>query len=1534
MAELGTLDRLAAEVSQALLPLREAVVDPDEFSGLLQRLGWHAPTVPQPLLDLADSVETLYDALLRLLGDTGLNAGGAPSDQDSESGGPDEVARVFAALQRLVSAIRAIANAPTSAFPAHLLADGFLDQFPRQLLDHLVITYLRRFHPTIGFALRVAGVITARLVPATGNRPSYVREALDLSALPRLLSDPAQVLRDAYDWGTADLDYTALATEVDNLFMSVGLDVRIKHLSPAAEEAVGGAATNEFDPATEAVAGTIFDFAVSDTATSSADLRFVPVPAVNGSPPGVALLPAFTGALAVTFPLGADLEVTVTSDLDLAGGIALVARPGESLDLVFGFESDTAPVVHGTGSIEAVVRRAGADTDHEPTILLGSPGRTRLQFRRIAGTGGVRVVGTDVDAFVELEVRGLELVFRPDDADSFIASVVPDDGFSIAADLAVGLSHQHGFYFRGTSGLEIQLPVRKQVGPVELQGLTVSATPDGGTLPVALGASFTVRLGPITAVVDKIGLAARFAGKPDQDGNLGPVDVSLGFKPPTGVGITVGAAGVSGGGFLSFDPARGEYAGALELELADFLAVKAIGLITTRQPDGSPGFSLLLVLAAEFPTGLQLGAGFTLLAVGGLIGLNRRMDLQALVEGVRTGAIESVAFPKDVVANAPRILSDLNRFFPAEQGTLLIGPMVKIGWGTPTLISVSLGVVIEVPGDIAVLGVVRAALPTADQPLLLLQAQFVGALEFSKSRAWFFAKLFESRILGVTVDGGMGVLVAWGDARDLIITVGGFHPSFRPPPLPFPVPDRLAVSLLNRSNQLVRLTGYFALTPNTIQFGGDVEVRLGFSAFRVEGHLGLDGLIQRFPFRFTAHSSSDVSLKVFGVGVFTLGLDFTLEGPTPWRAHGRGSIGFLFFSVSADFDITWGSVLDLFLPLIDVLGLLAGELDKPEGWETRLPSGGRRALVSLRSLPETDDLVLHPLGTLVVTQRALPLNVRVDRVGGQRANDGRRFSVAPVGNGLTRAADTGDRFAMAQFQDMSDAAKLSRPSYETQDAGLELTAASGTLATARVVRRAVRYELHIVGDDAPVSALAATQGKRFHSVSAPVFEELRRADSTSRAPLSARQARRRQPFSTADTVRVDEQRFVVAYVKSNRQAFPPGKPGRRSAAATFRSRATAAEALADFVSDDPTLTGRLHVIPAAEAASTPGVPGTWSPAGTLPVAVSTVDLVTLPSGAVLLAGGTDVTGAPVAATALFDPTSDSWTAGPSLGAARQRHTTTRLADGRVLVAGGSAASASAEVFDPAARRWTPTPAMTAVRHGHTATRLLDDRVLVAGGTDARGAAVSTAELYDPVTGTWTATGPMTDARADHQAVPLRGGQVLVVGGLLPSGDGRATALAYCEIYDPATGEWTPTGSLAEPRAGHQAVPLPNGRVLVTGGDPFVAADGTFDPHSLASVELFDPATGTWHPVRPMPGGGRSGHRALTLRSGAVLVTGGTGAPEKTAGYRSVLVFDAGTWTTLGGLLTGRGAHAITELTDDRVLVAAGTAAGTGEVLIP
>ena len=113
-----------------------------------------------------------------------------------------------------------------------------------------------------------------------------------------------------------------------------------------------------------------------------------------------------------------------------------------------------------------------------------------------------------------------------------------------------------------------------------------------------------------------MGLIANFSFPPSV-GNLGPLELDLRFKPPNGVGLSLDAGGIKGGGFLRFDPEHGEYAGALELDFVGLFSVKAIAIINTKMPDGSPGYSLLILITAEFQP-IQLSFGFTLNGVGGL----------------------------------------------------------------------------------------------------------------------------------------------------------------------------------------------------------------------------------------------------------------------------------------------------------------------------------------------------------------------------------------------------------------------------------------------------------------------------------------------------------------------------------------------------------------------------------------------------------------------------------------------------------------------------------------------------------------------------------------------------------------------------------------------------------------------------------------------------------------------------------------------------------------------------------------------------
>jgi hypothetical protein len=208
-------------------------------------------------------------------------------------------------------------------------------------------------------------------------------------------------------------------------------------------------------------------------------------------------------------------------------------------------------------------------------------------------------------------------------------------------------------------------------------------------------------------------------------------------------------------------------------------------------------------------------------------------------------------------------------------------------------------------------------------------------------------------------------------------------------------------------------------------------------------------------------------------------------------------------------------------------------------------------------------------------------------------------------------------------------------------------------------------------------------------------------------------------------------------------------------------------------------------------------------------------------------------------------------------------------------------------FKPAApASWTATGSMIQARVDFTAMLLLDGRVLVTGGDlgyDAVPRALATAELYDPATGTWTATGSMLQGRYRHTATLLPDGRVLVAGGNVNGSSqlGIRCCLATAELYDPATGTWTATGNLIAARVDHIASLLPDGTVLVAGGDSYPNTGLEETP-----AEVYDPATGTWSAT----GGGygpNHDQRAVLLSSGKVFVTGGSGLGGPTQLYDPV-----------------------------------------------
>jgi Bacterial Ig-like domain (group 2)/Galactose oxidase, central domain/Kelch motif len=264
------------------------------------------------------------------------------------------------------------------------------------------------------------------------------------------------------------------------------------------------------------------------------------------------------------------------------------------------------------------------------------------------------------------------------------------------------------------------------------------------------------------------------------------------------------------------------------------------------------------------------------------------------------------------------------------------------------------------------------------------------------------------------------------------------------------------------------------------------------------------------------------------------------------------------------------------------------------------------------------------------------------------------------------------------------------------------------------------------------------------------------------------------------------------------------------------------------------------------------ISGTWSPTGSMSTPRVGHTSTLLPNGMVLVTGGLisnyflifqkppgsaddSITGS----AELFDPSSGTWAAIASMSTPRLDHTAVLLPDGKVLVAGGKSVYpdtiglTSAEIYDPAAGTWSPAGTMSTPRSSHTATLLTNGTVLVSGGGASQGTTHSSAEIYDPVAATWSVTGSLATARYIHTASLLTDGKVLVAGGInyLQTALGPTMVfLASAELYDPASGTWSSAGSMSVERFSHTQTSLPDGSVLVVGGETNGAA--------FASAELY------------------------------------------------------------------------------------------------
>jgi hypothetical protein len=881
------------------------------------------------------------------------------------------------------------------------------------------------------------------------------------------------------------------------------------------------------DPISERMLSFVFPRSQDPTATATLDesfgLSMALAPKTHTAKPG--LFVGVAGDGTVEIPIGESWKFLLEASAKPAFSFLIKAEDWD-------FDTGAAP----PANVPLNVALVSVPGETDVSFAIPHPNETHLDIGQVnfaftfdGKTGGVRA-----------QALRCALVIAPKDHDGFLAKFLPADGLRVPFNFGVGIASGRGFYKEGnlswpsarpkpvTSSQPAPLTSPEQPDGPGIHGVAAKAGPsaisndipqlssapkpeigihetinigkvllnltidhlllglspsgDGDRPAVEVSVSVLVKIGPVVAVVDRMGLEFG-AGFPESGGNAGFADFSMGFKPPQGVGIKVESPVVSGGGFLFINAEKGLYSGFVQLTIHDTITVTAIGLIATRLPNGAKGFSFLVLITAQGFKPIPLGLGFTLTGIGGLLAINRSCNDEFLREGIKSGTLNDILFPQDPIQRASQIFATLSNAFPVTDGNYLFGPVVQICWGSPPappVLTMDLGIVVEVGHRtrVIVLGRVSAILPKPEEELIRLNMNTFGVIDFDQKSIALDAVLYDSRLVNkFPITGTMAMRLNWGDAPMFALTVGGFHPAFKPPSN-FPAQQRLAISISDTEDFRLRLEAYFAITSNTVQFGAHADLFAKASGFTVVGRYGYDVLIQFDPFGFIADFDAAVQIKRGSHNLLKVQIHGELAGPRPLHINGKVTFEILWvdFTVSIDRTLIPGERPSR-LEKVRVMERLKAALEDPRNWTGPLADGERRA-VALREMNDSPHIAMHPLGTISVKQKVVPLGLEIAKFGNAIPADAGvfRISTFSINGKVVPVEPENDFFAPAQFMELTDDEKLAAPSFESMTAGFRALTEDFTFTSndADVIESAMGFEDKIIDDQYQAPAVSVT----------------------------------------------------------------------------------------------------------------------------------------------------------------------------------------------------------------------------------------------------------------------------------------------------------------------------------------------------------------------------------------------------------------------------------------------------------------------------
>jgi hypothetical protein len=1092
--------RALEEVTTLLLPLRQ-IDTPLEVLSLLQRLGWPLPVDESVLVELQGVVHTLgeNDGLIEHLMCL-PNRVEALLKASSVGEKAAAVADLLGVLEDLIASFTGFAESTSKAVGQLDAASYHVDPdelttLADRLVDYLLVGYLRRNHYLLYAVLRVFG-----LIDDNGGVDKIWWERV-----PVLLSDPGQLMAIAYGWGHVANDDGSGNGGSAAGFNCNELLLRLTAFANACS-IPGGLYPQLNDVGlTEELRVPLYSSGWWPVSYVEAGFSLGPKTGPSDQT-GIALTPYLNGVAEIREDISTGFQVFLRTDMDLHAGVELSLFPPHELGLAP--KNNETPEPGGEagtleGRIEFGVRQAlkGYHGALRPQrLLFGTTEGTHLGVRGFGVRAAFEHTQNTKEFFVEAEVDQLELALQAPKDDGFLSKLLGDVHLRAVTNLALGFSNIDGLSFQGSGALDIIVPVHRTLGPVCIEEVMVGlAIADG--VDLRLAGSFSAVLGPVSACVRRLGIAIH-AGFPEgRDGNLGPLHVSVPPKllPPLGVGLSIDSA-VSGGGFIDFDPDNKRYCGILALKCGD-IGLVAIGLITTKMPDGSKGFAMLASMGVDFNPPIQLSMGFTLNKVGGLIGINRTMMVDVLREGIKKHTLDAILCPDPewVIPNASKIISDLRTVFPPAEGHYVIGPMVQIGYGSPTIITADIGIFLEIEGErptrALLLGKLKMLLPKPEEAIVKINLDIIGVLELEKKELSFQASLYDSAILKFAIFGDAAFFLSWGAKPEFAMSLGGFHPRFTSPQPSIVFADlkRLGINLSKGSNFQLSCGAYLALTPNSLQFGARAELYASAGKAELSGHLCFDTLIYFSPFRFEVDIGAGVTIRYRGASLADVRISLTLCGPSAWSARGTAHIKILFLEFNVDFNITWGRDEAPALDPVNPWPHFKEALLRAESWGGLLPES-THMVASLRKIepeqthtasgevPSAAPVVVHPAGSLELRQNVVPLKTTLGKFGNAPLSGYDRFEITQLttkdstpieiedveeikDSTPIEIEDVEEFFSRGQFENLSDSQKLSVPAFEKMPGGIKTRSSNRISTQGEIQSTLVCHESIVINAD-------------------------------------------------------------------------------------------------------------------------------------------------------------------------------------------------------------------------------------------------------------------------------------------------------------------------------------------------------------------------------------------------------------------------------------------------------------------------------------